>query len=322
MEGFKGNPAEKGIEHVTDEEFERQFKEDHYLEIEGNDPIPYAMVVPENPTSENWVVYVGGFSQGKESYLDEIKDLAESGRKVLFTNPTKGIEAEEEGESQVDMPETILNKSRAVDEILKVVGTDKVDLVGHSQGAAVITTFVAEHPGLANKMILECPAGLLEGEDSWYKVMGRFGYDKTSAVTTDSKQWLEETLSIRDESSDKDPKIVTRQVLNKAGSRAGKSFFKNLKDDFVFRLVEEIPGVAKVDIAPLLKEIKEKGEGTEVILVNANNDKVYSPERLEQTLGDNPLDEYIDRWAMYDSKTASHSTPVAGRAGLLRQILE
>jgi len=304
MEGFKGHLEvdKKGNEilneeHITTEEFERQFSEEQLVEIDGYDPIPYTTITPENPTSENWVVYVGGFSQGKETYLDEIKSLVHSGRKVLFTNPTKGIDGE--NDSQLKIPDTIQNKSRALDEVLKAAGAESVDFVAHSQGAAVVTTYAAQHPDTTNKMVLECPAGLMEGIDTRLSIMARFIDDKVSAVLTD-----------------------TKNILGKSGLRGGRSFSGNLIKDVKYRWEEEVPGVAEVDIAPLLKTIKERDYGTEVILLNANEDKAFSPERIEETLGDNPLEEYIDRWAMYERKKASHSAPIVERPGLLRQILE
>lgn len=304
MEGFRENPTLIEKEHITNESFEEQFNKEQVLSIEGVDDIPYTIVVPENLISEDWVVYVGGFGQGKESYLDEIQNLAQSGRKVLFTNPTKGITRNEDliPENINDLPKTITAKSEAVQKILERVGADNVDLVGHSQGAAVVAAYAAEHPNIAKRIVLECPAGSLEGDDSRERIMGRFVADKVAALATD-----------------------TGKIAGKSGRRAGKSFSKEVFGDYKnigFRLREEIPGVAAVDIAPLLKDIKQRNEGTEIVLVNANKDKVYSPERIENTLGDNPFEDYIDRWVMYESKKASHSAPVVERPGLLRQILK
>lgn len=258
------------------------------------------MVIPKKLSSEDWVVYVGGFGQGKDSYLDEIRSLALTGRKILYVNPTRGIGGENE-KSSVHVPDTIHNKSRALDKILKTVGAEQVDFIGHSQGAAVITAYAAEHPGVARRIVLECPTGTLGGNDSRERIMGRFAADKIVSLATD-----------------------TGKIMGESGKRAGTSFtkevFGNYKD-IGFRLTQEIPGVATVDIAPLLKEIKQREDETEIVLMNANIDKVYSTEGIGETLGDNPS-EYIDRWAMYESKKASHSAPVVERSGLLRQILE
>jgi len=327
-------------EFITAESFDQQFNEEHILEIDGNDPVPYTTVSPENPISEDWVVYVGGFGQGKESYLDEIQSLAHSGRKVLFTNPTRGIEGNNELSAFEDVPDTIHNKARAVQEILNEVGATSVDFVGHSQGGAVISTFVAEHPGVAKKMVLLNSAGTKGGDDSWYKIIGRFGADKFEGLKNDK-----ETLR------------------GDSGKRAGNSFMKesifNTKFDHAFRLNKEIPGVAAMDIIPLLKLIKQSGE-TEITFVNANNDKVYNTKAIAEMFGIEDIllkieeeerafenavasgekteedqvyseklseelkeyqNEFVDNWANYSRGEATHSEPVAGKAGLLVSIL-
>ncbi len=301
IEGFKGNPERIEKERISQESFERQFQEEHSIEVEG-EVIPFTTVVPEEPTSEDWVVYVGGFSQGKDSYLSEIQNLAQAGRKVLFVNPLKGVEMTKD-EIQTDtlsaVPKSILSKAKAVQEVLSSVGAQNIDIVGHSQGAAVATVFSAAYPNVANKIILECPAGLLEGDDSRLKIITRFVADKASLIVSNPKK-----------------------LFSEEGIRGSKSFSKEIIDEPMYRYNEEIPGVAEVDIAPLLKQIKKEDKNAEVILLNANKDKVYSPERIEKTLGGNPLEEYIDRWAMYESKKASHIASVVERPGLLRQILE
>ncbi len=304
IEGFKKTRGEKyeivDEEHLTTEEFEHQFNEELLLEFEGHDPIPYTVVIPKNLTSEDWVVYVGGFGQGKISYLDEIKNLAHSGRKVLYTNPINGIKVGTEGRT-IKVPDTIINKSNALHEVLKKVDADRVDFIGHSQGAAVITTYASTHPGVAKKLILECPAGTLGGNDSTEKIIGRFAVDKISSLISN-----------------------TEGAMSASSKRSGRSFINEVLvnyKDISFRLNQEIPGVATVDIAPLLKEIKEIDNKTEIVLINANEDKVFPKDEIDRMLGENPL-EYVDRWAMYANKKASHGAPVAERAGLLQQILE
>jgi len=263
--------------------------------------IPFTTVTPKEITSEDWVVYIGGFSQGKDSYLGEIQNLAQSGRKVLFVNPIKGIGVGKDetpaGVLSV-VPRSILSKAKAVQEVLDSIGAQGVDVVGHSQGAAIATVLSVIEPNIVNKMILECPAGLMEGNDSRLKIMARFIADKANLVVSDSGK-----------------------LLSEEGIRGTKSFCKEIIKEPVYRYTEEIPGVAEVNIAPLLKHIKKEGKNTEIILLNANKDKVYSPERIERNLGSNPLDEYIDSWVMYESKKATHTAAIVERPGILRQIL-
>lgn len=336
-EDFRGYPGQLEILSITEEDFKRQFSEEHEIEIEGQESIFYTAVIPENPTSEDWVVYVGGFGQGKDSYLDEIKNVAQSGRKIIFTNPIRGIENEEVVEALHDVPDTIIAKSAAVQRILEEVGAGKVDFVGHSQGAAVVTAFAAAHPEITKKLILECPAGSMGGDDSREKIMVRFVIDKVAGIIDNPKK-----------------------MLGGAGGRGGKAFFRETigKPKHIgYRLKEEIPGVAAFDIAPLLEEIQQKEGETEVILVSANNDITYPREKIAEMIGadellsqieeeegrfedvdreysevltqkvteNSPFGNLVDRWVMYggkESEGATHSAPVVEKAGLLRQLLE
>ena len=88
---------------ISDESFDEQLQEKQSFQTENGGQVEYFKIQPEEITSEVPVVYVGGFSQGPTTYTDEMKDLARSGRAVLYTNPIRGDE-------KVATPETFLPK--------------------------------------------------------------------------------------------------------------------------------------------------------------------------------------------------------------------
>src|SRR3989344_3240889 len=96
---YTGPMSHEGIRPLTSEvkriekldNFERQFSEKHILPLE-EETLEYTLVCPENESGQaEWTVIIGGFSSTKEMWKEEILDLAQSGKRVVFVTPDKGI---------------------------------------------------------------------------------------------------------------------------------------------------------------------------------------------------------------------------------------
>ena len=299
------NERDHGI--ISKEAFDRAFLQTHELEFEG-DNLEYAKIEPQGEAlkSDDWVVFVGGFNTAKESYYSELLNLARSGRKVLFINPETNVELENMQDDGItaDIPKVIRTEALALQSVLAHEGISGADFVAHSRGGAVASTLIAANPGIAKRVLLDSPAGLT-GKESALKLLGRslaeFGSETMAKIGNP------ETESERTEHDEIPP--------------FHDNFQKRLAHRFGWKVGKEMPAIAKTDIRPLLEHIKNTNIGTEdrkavveIILLNANSDHIFTPEKIGKALGDDPF-RYLDRWANYVEKEAVHgkiSRPIAG----------
>ena len=308
--------------HITREGFDRQLAETKTIETEWG-PIEYAVVEPEKYSGETPVLFIGGFGQGKDSYVEEMYDLANSGRKVLFSNPRKGIERNKENYEQLqerlDISDTVLAKAAELEFLLEQENLEQVDLAGHSQGGLVLSVLSAMRPDLAQNLVLQSPQGF-QGDKGLLELAYEF-----------SRQGLMQLKDVNAQKRAGDSR--PKEAVNRAVASFMKEAFGNSP---VWRLTSEIPGSAKVDLAPILEDIKtqreETGVGPRITLLTAANDGLFPPGMYEEKLEANvnsgePLDEgqgpfkYVDTWAMYARKGAGHNAVAIEMPGLLKQVL-
>lgn len=306
--------------YISREEFERQLGRSEKQEI-GGQKIEVTTILPESLSDETWVVMLGGIATGPKTYTDELYEIAVSGRKILFLNPDKGIDASQEDEkyfAKFSVPQTIVVKTALVKEILQEMDIEDADIVGHSQGAIIATALGARNPEMARHIVLDNPGGLT-GEDSGIRLMGRA-----------AKQLVKEQGFAFREATKGNKGPLKR--FNRAAGVFSKNFARNL----AWRLVKETPGIAESRMEELLKTMqdereKNQGKGPKITLLTANRDEFFPDERIGETLGYSESEDqeerekpfaYIDNWAMYSRKGASHNAPVLEHPGALRQILQ
>ncbi len=266
---------------LSQKEFDQQIATEHTIEVNG-ELATYNMAEPPfDPTvSQEWIVFVGGFSTTKEKYYEELLHLAQSGRKVLFINPEMSAHVlDNDHPATAHMPATIKSEADLLRRVLDREGIDKADFIAHSRGGAVATTLIAQNPGRARRVLLDSPAGLI-GKDTPKELMAR------------SRQEMFE-------------RIKTTRSLKPLTSFAVR-FLRRLN----LHLKEEIPAIADTDIRPLLKTIhaysqEHADDAVETILLNPNSDLIFPPDRIEAALGDDPL-EYFDNWVQYADAKAYH----------------
>lgn len=259
-------------------EFDRQLSVKHKIEVNGEVATYYMAAHPT--VSKDWIVFVGGFSTTKDKYYEELLQLAQSGRKVLFINPEMSAHViEDEHPATAHMPATIKSEADLLRRVLDAEGIDKADFIAHSRGAAVATTLIAQNPGRARRVLLDSPAGLI-GKDTPKELMARSRKEMVA-------------------------RIKTEHSLKPLTSFAGR-FLRRLN----LHLREEIPAIAETDIRPLLKTIHEYSQehaddAVETILLNPQSDLIFPPDRIEAALGDDPF-EYFDNWMQYADQKAYH----------------
>jgi pimeloyl-ACP methyl ester carboxylesterase len=214
--------------------------------------------------------------------------------------------------------DTVLAKVLELEILIEHENLTDVDLVGHSQGGLISAVLSVHRPELVKNLVLQSPEGF-QGELSTPKLVGKMAYE-VMLQTADHFKELTKGNSHNLSAS------MTRN----------KSFTGEFFRDVIWRLTEEVPGSAKVDLVPILEQImserRETGIGPMVTLVNAQNDSLFNPEMHEEKLQASPeassvLDEnegpfkYIDSWAMYSRKGAGHNAAAIELSGLIRQVL-
>lgn len=305
---------------ISNEDFDEQFFVQK-ISVEGHE-FSFVKVEPSEKISEQYVVFIGGFSAGAAEYKSEIKDLAKSGRKVFFINPLKGIEVPDHDHTQMqnfDVPPTIQMKTAEVLRALEIAGIQRADFVGHSQGAIISAMVSSLRSGIAENLVLTNPAGM-HGEDSRRALVGR------TAVGLGAQQIENAKRMINENNEASRITDVIGSVLK--GTEIQKSP--------IWRFAEEIPGIVNSNLIPVLKNLKERQaalteeEKTKITLVTANADRTFSPERIDANLGvdsDNSesvetlFKEVLDSSMMYVEKNAGHEAPIYEKAGLAAQIV-
>lgn len=295
---FEGPPRERpGVlfERGALASLEGQYEQNRFFRLPGGDMLEYVTLIPEGMKDAPWCVIVGGFASTKRTFREEMLDLARAGQKVLFTIPDKGDRPDEaEGKYFAEhegMPETIQDKAAAVARLLEHAGIEQSNLVGHSQGAAVLAAYAALHPGRVNRLLLDSPAGM-SGPYAFSTLVARFARGIRRERRLSRKRYSASPGSAEEirELWAADRKKVLRYPL--------------------WRLTRETPDLAKVDIVPVLKDLqarKARGEtGPEVILLNAQNDQMFRSTEVEQAIGPEAF-KIVDRWIMYADKGVGHS---------------
>ena len=321
--------------------------------------VMYTKVTPEILKYDTPVICLGGLSQSSGTYEQEIKDLVMSGREVIFSNPIKGFEVSEDSEyeefkEKYQIPDVIMSKMAAVEMIIKDENIHEFELDGHSQGGLIATLVAAKNPGLAKNLIIKCPGGLT-GEQGFTEQLIPFSgqlYDNlmrklrlkrqaggvlssSEVAEYQNKPGLE---AMRERSA---PEVLSGM------DTAAKSFVEEVKrseakdswaSTFWWRPTKEIPGISKVELGQVLKDIqlhneKNPDKATQVTLLIAHGDKLFPEETYKEIvkiIGEDEdlmnvvgpeLGEYVNAFANYLEPDASHTAPGIEPAGISRQIL-
>lgn len=300
--------------------FDEQFIAQN-VEVDGQS-LEFVSVKPEEVISEQWVVFLGGFGAGAEEYRAEIEDLFDSGRKVLFINPLKGIEMDQDDIDALeafDIPDTIKRKAAEILLVLEAVSIDRADFIGHSQGAILGSVVAALRPGLAEDLILNNPGGM-HGEDTRGALVGRTVVGLVEQQVVNTKRAATQSGELSRIGSVMKSVIKGTEVVKKP----------------VYRATEEIPGIINSNIIPILESIKANQENvdeehrTKTTLVTANKDRTFSPDQIETEIGfdtssqeamDHALETVVDSYVMYIDKDAGHEAVIYEKTGLSTQIL-
>lgn len=138
-------------------------------------------IIPENPIKGAPPVFVKpGWSSNATSYAGIIRELVDSGRRVITCNPLESpvrrgrkgrdrVEAELEDEAQMYL------------DALDHKGITQVDGLAHSEGSLAITKAAVKDPEKFRSIIFTAPAGFMPAEPPLF-LPGRFGLNTLANV--------------------------------------------------------------------------------------------------------------------------------------------
>jgi len=154
-----------------------QLKNPKHIKIEEEELDVYD-ISPEKTKTEIPVVFSLGYSTTPEIYAENIRVLAESGRRVISVDSPHGLKVHTVPEELSGiLPEVELPKLSAVVESLNELGIDKVDVVGHSEGGSYMALAAYLYPKKFRNLVLVDPAGMI-GKDNIFDLVKRNAENK------------------------------------------------------------------------------------------------------------------------------------------------
>jgi len=294
------------------DDFVEQIESGHAVPL-GNCADTYTVIIPEKVQYHQPVILVGGFSQGIQAYADEIHDLHTAGYVTIYTNPVKGytgLPSAVHGQFQgvYTVPDIVLRKVLAIDAILCQLDAQTYHLVGHSQGGMLATHVAALHADKVATLTLVSPEGF-QKDQAPFLIASKFAYQAADQMVDIVGQ------VIRGDT----------QLLEPSG-RAGRTFMRNFFQQPLWRLTDEVPEGIQVDLAGLLRYLKESP--VQVTFVTAHKDQLFTVgeyrEYLERDYGTGGGDVFalIDSWVSFARKGAGHTALGIEQPGILKQILQ
>lgn len=241
-------PKEKEVSDAL----ERQFEKRELLELPSG-TIEIIDVAPEKLKTETPVLIAPGFTQGPDTLRRSILTLARGGRRVLMGYAPHGVKAYADPEISSSAYQT--GKAMSHMETLDHQGVQKVDAVGHSEGALNLLIAAALHPERFRNLVLINPAGLI-GDDSFLETFKRFSENKVLV----KKQAAE------------NPEI--KKTDDESKRERAVNFLKN-----ILKTYESSKSVSEAQIESLLMLVKQEGVG--VSIIHTVDDQLFPMERVQ-----------------------------------------
>lgn len=262
---------------------------------EQPDRIEYRDITPERLRYDQCVVFVGGLGTTAVDYTEQLRILAQQGRRVVYCNPLRGITpspalaayAKEKG-----LPPLMASKASEVLQVMEHLGIEHADVIGHSQGGAVSTLVAAFKPESVDQLILDTPAGIV-GKKTYAELAPRIG-----------EEFHAEGAFVTTKTAEGDP---TYEQAFKRNAQAASTDPEYIR----WRREEEIPSAGATSTIPLLKDIRGRAQrgmpAPTIALVTAQDDRIFTPEEMQHALGDvTQEDALVDRWVMYADPAIGH----------------
>lgn len=232
---------------------------------------PVIEVTPLQSKTDIPVVMAPGWSEPPESYINSQSVLASKGRRSLvFDHPRWGGRVE----PNPDYLSAELRKAVALLSVIEHSGSNKVDVIAHSEGGVYAVIAAMLQPEKLRNLVLVGPAGVI-GHDTFPGLLGRF----TKKVLRNLAQGI----------SDKS----TTETVIKTHIGSAAYIAKN-----PIRALSEAVAVSKSDTTIMLEQLHAKGIG--IVLIHHAGDEAIPMHRIQQVVKAGMLDGVLSVTGLHD----------------------
>lgn len=208
------------------------------------------------------VLVAPGFTVGPKTLGPNLEYLAREGLHVLTYDAPQGVLEESESflrlqrshEFNIDIHEQ--RKTAALLEVIRQKGFEKIDAIGHSEGAIYLVLAALEQPEWFRTLLLENPGGMV-GEDSFFALIGRAYAHRRQEI----------------EAIEKDDMVRNMLSIGKGERR------QNLTND-ILRGAASPRAIACTQIQELLFLLKKKG--VHIIIAHAVDDLIFPMDKVQE----------------------------------------
>jgi pimeloyl-ACP methyl ester carboxylesterase len=261
---FSENLSQEDLETRT-QKLRQQFREPESVKFKRGEEIRIVDLKPEHEKTEVPVVFQPGWAGTPAMYEDNLVGFAERERRVVAIDAPHGIQNEMQTEERFADAE--LRKVAGVIAGMDAKGLERVDAIGHSQGAIDVVLAAYLHPDRFRNIVLINPGGVI-GEDTPLRLMGRF-----------IKDGLNTNLDALRRPEIKDSlKRTTREIV-------GAAF------DSLSQSLEEMKALAHTPILDLLPKLRERG--IKVAIVHGIDDATFPMDRVQKMVKMGMVDGFL-----------------------------
>lgn len=234
---------------VPSSSFENQFRGKEIFDFpEGK--ISVVDITPKTLADVVPVLLAPGWSENYDTYRKTLKVGWDLGRRVLAVGYSR-----REGEviGNEEYPKAELRKARLILGVLDKKGTDKVDVIAHSEGAINILIAAMIRPDKFRNIVLDKPAGLI-GKNWKVGLIARF-------VRLMAQEAVTRPVLLTDSNN-----------AMIAAIRAARYIAENPK-----RVLDELVAITSFDITDLMRFLHEKG--IMISVISGVNDPLFPVRR-------------------------------------------
>ena len=216
------------------------------------------------------VMMVGGFDYNVESWKKNMREFVSRGRRAIMVDAVHGVRRDPEVKKSINAAtdkatNVEYRKITALMAGIDAAGVEKIDAVAHSEGCIDLLIAAVSYPERFRNIILVEPAGMI-GKDSLLGLAGRNNKGEVPAMN-----------EAHDAQKRGDPRFRFEM-------HSDDQMFPEAKRTLIDRLrsVPELFSIAGIQVADLLRKVKEKGIG--IIIVSSPEDKMFPIERMIGTV--------------------------------------